>query len=170
MSRVVTWDTSMSALGPSVVAVGVFDGVHVGHQALIREAVALSRQADVEAVVLTFDRDPDQVVTPAAAVPQLLDLCDKLEFLAEAGADVVLVVPFTRELSEWGRSSSSTRSSSGHESSLGGRRLRLPVRAPRRGRRGGAGPIRGGAWFRRRCSPPRARRGAACDIDRIRSS
>jgi riboflavin kinase/FMN adenylyltransferase len=88
----------MEPLGPCVVAIGVFDGVHVGHQALVRDAVALSRSLKVRSVVLTFDRDPDQVVSPATAMPQLLDLDEKLSLLAEQGADVVLVVPFTERL------------------------------------------------------------------------
>ena len=102
MSRTVLWGPVMGSLGPAVAAVGVFDGVHIGHQALIRDAVALARHGGVSAVVVTFDRDPDQVVTPAAAAPQLLDLGDKLEFLSAAGADVVLVVPFTPELARTG--------------------------------------------------------------------
>jgi riboflavin kinase/FMN adenylyltransferase len=82
-----------------VAALGVFDGVHVGHQALVRDAVQLARTRDAAAVVVTFDRDPDQVVVPAAAAPQLLDLDDKLEALSRLGADTILVVPFTPEIS-----------------------------------------------------------------------
>lgn len=98
MSAVVRWDKVMASLGPCVAALGVFDGVHVGHQALVRDAVALARGRGSSAVVVTFDRDPDQVVSPASAAPQLLDLDDKLSFLSGLGADTVLVMPFTREL------------------------------------------------------------------------
>jgi len=98
VSPVVRWDKAMAGLGPCVAALGVFDGVHVGHQALVRDAVALARSRGSSSVVVTFDRDPDQVVSPASAAPQLLDLDDKLSFLSGLGADTVLVMPFTREL------------------------------------------------------------------------
>lgn len=98
MSRIVHWEPAMEPLGRCVVAVGVFDGVHVGHQALVRDAVEMARSRQVDSVVLTFDRDPDQVVSPGTAMPQLLDLEDKLDLLSRQGADVVLVVPFTERL------------------------------------------------------------------------
>jgi riboflavin kinase/FMN adenylyltransferase len=100
MSVTIRWNDGMEHLGPCVVAVGVFDGVHVGHQTLIRDAIDLARVRGVRSVVLTFDRDPDQVVNPATAMPQLLDLDDKLSLLSQQGADVVLVVPFTERLAE----------------------------------------------------------------------
>lgn len=98
MSRILHWHPEMEHLGGCVVAVGVFDGVHIGHQALVNDAVELAQARGVRSVVLTFDRDPDQVVNPATAMPQLLDLDDKLDLLAQQGADVVLVVPFTERL------------------------------------------------------------------------
>ena len=51
----------------SVVALGMFDGVHVGHQRLIREAVRLARELDAQSVVCTFDRHPLSVICPARA-------------------------------------------------------------------------------------------------------
>jgi len=98
MMRVIDFSPEMEPLGPVVVAMGVFDGVHLGHAALVAEAAAEAASFDVPAVVLTFDRDPDQVVSPDSAAPQLLALADKCAFLIEAGADIVLVVPFTAEL------------------------------------------------------------------------
>lgn len=98
MNGIVWWEPGMEPLGRTVAALGVFDGVHIGHQALVRDAVSLARAAGVPSVVVTFDRDPDQVVTPASALPQLLTLDDKLSLLLAAGADVVLVMPFTDEL------------------------------------------------------------------------
>jgi riboflavin kinase/FMN adenylyltransferase len=88
----------MTPLGRAVAAVGVFDGVHVGHQALVRDAVALARSSGVASVVITFDRDPDQVVSPLSASPQLLDLDQKLSLLSELGPDAIAVMPFTPAL------------------------------------------------------------------------
>jgi riboflavin kinase/FMN adenylyltransferase len=84
----------MAGLGEAVVTVGVFDGVHLGHQALVTDTVAEARRGGVSAAVVTFDRDPDRVVDPAHAAPQLLELDDKLALLGALGPDVVLVVPF----------------------------------------------------------------------------
>lgn len=94
MTRIVTFEQDMEALGPVVAAVGVFDGVHLGHQALVREAIEQAHDHGVGSAVITFDRDPDRVVQPDSAAPQLLELVDKLSFLADVGPDVVLVVPF----------------------------------------------------------------------------
>jgi riboflavin kinase/FMN adenylyltransferase len=88
----------MPPLGRAVAALGVFDGVHLGHQALVREAVMLAHTHDAASLVVTFDRDPDQIVAPGAAAPQLLDLDRKLSLLADLGPDAITVMPFTPEL------------------------------------------------------------------------
>lgn len=98
IASVVTWSQDMSSLGPAAVAIGVFDGVHVGHRALLQATVEDARARDIRAVAVTFDRDPDQIVSAATAAPQLLTLADKLECIAETGIDVILVVPFTPAL------------------------------------------------------------------------
>lgn len=99
-ASIVTWSPEMSSLGTATAAIGVFDGVHVGHQALLRDAVAHARAHGVQAVAVTFDRDPDQIVSPSTAAPQLLTLADKLDFIGDTGVDVILVVPFTPMLAE----------------------------------------------------------------------
>lgn len=90
----------MSALGDAVIAIGVFDGVHVGHRSLLRDTVSDARALGVASVAVTFDRDPDQVVAPDTAAPQLLSLADKLRFIEETGVDNVLVIPFTKQVAE----------------------------------------------------------------------
>lgn len=81
----------------AAVAIGAFDGFHIGHQELVRRMVADARRRGVAAVVVTFDPDPDCVVGPGPA-PKLMDAVDRLSALASSGVDAVLVIPFTREL------------------------------------------------------------------------
>ncbi len=87
-------------LGPAVVAIGMFDGVHLGHRALLSRTIRLARERETFAAVVTFDTDPEHVLRPRASVPQLLDLEDRLHHLTAAGVDVVLVLPFDRDLAE----------------------------------------------------------------------
>jgi riboflavin kinase/FMN adenylyltransferase len=98
MNPVITWDKNLEPLGAAVVAIGVFDGVHIGHQALMRDTASDARERGLTAVAVTFDRDPDQVVTPDTPAPQLLTLADKCAFLLGAGANQVLVIPFDANL------------------------------------------------------------------------
>jgi riboflavin kinase/FMN adenylyltransferase len=79
------------------VAIGNFDGVHRGHQALVDTTSRLAHAAGGEAVVLTFDPHPARFFAPALAPPMLLTLERRLELLAEAGADAVVVEPFTAD-------------------------------------------------------------------------
>lgn len=81
----------------SVVALGMFDGVHIGHQRLIREAVRLARALDAQSVVCTFDRHPLSVLCPERAPRPILPLEENLAKFAALGADWALVTPFTRE-------------------------------------------------------------------------
>jgi riboflavin kinase / FMN adenylyltransferase len=99
-ARIAYWAPDFEYMGRAVVAIGVFDGVHIGHQELLKDAVTNARTRGVPAVAVTFDRDPDQVVSPITAAAQLLTLEDKLEAIGKTGIDTVLVVPFTREISK----------------------------------------------------------------------
>lgn len=87
-----------SGFGPSVVTIGKFDGVHVGHRRLVDALVATARRERLRAVVVTFDRNPLQVLAPDRCPDALMSLPRRLELLDEAGADAVLVLRFTREL------------------------------------------------------------------------
>lgn len=84
---------------PSVVALGTFDGVHLGHQQVIRTAVDRARTLGVPAVAVTFDPNPMAVLRPAAAPPEIVPLDERLALIADLGPDVGLVIPFTPALS-----------------------------------------------------------------------
>ena len=92
----------VSGLPPDVtrtaLTVGSFDGVHRGHQDVLRQLVERARMLGVHSLLVTFDPHPLEVVNPAAA-PRLLTVGDeKLEVLAESGIDFVAVLPFTSAL------------------------------------------------------------------------
>jgi riboflavin kinase / FMN adenylyltransferase len=80
------------------VAIGNFDGVHLGHQALVAAARTEAHGRGAEAGVLTFDPHPARFFAPGLAPPLLMPLARRLELLGEAGADFALVEPFGAEL------------------------------------------------------------------------
>ncbi|THV43531.1 bifunctional riboflavin kinase/FAD synthetase [Glycomyces buryatensis] len=98
-----TWrgiDATPEGWPDSVVAIGVFDGVHRGHAALVRSAVKAAAEAGARCVVVTFDPHPTAVVAPHAVPPQLSSLERRIELLGALGVDGVCVLPFTKELSK----------------------------------------------------------------------
>ncbi|AUG77284.1 riboflavin kinase [Kitasatospora sp. MMS16-BH015] len=86
--------------GRSVVTIGSFDGVHRGHQLIIRRVVERARELGAKAVVVTFDPHPSEVVRPGSHPALLAPQPRRAELMAELGVDAVLVIPFTRELSQ----------------------------------------------------------------------
>ncbi|GAA1702373.1 bifunctional riboflavin kinase/FAD synthetase [Microcella alkalica] len=84
----------------AIVTIGKFDGVHRGHRAVI--AGMRERAGEARVAVVTFDRHPASVLAPDRAPSPLLSVAQKTEALVEAGADLVVVLPFTRELASWG--------------------------------------------------------------------
>jgi riboflavin kinase/FMN adenylyltransferase len=84
--------------GPgTAVTIGAYDGVHLGHRALLRDLCERATALGLSTVVVTFDRHPASVVRPESAPKLLTDLDQKLELLADCGVDRTLVVPFDRE-------------------------------------------------------------------------
>ncbi|MBV8965404.1 MAG: bifunctional riboflavin kinase/FAD synthetase [Mycobacteriaceae bacterium] len=83
--------------GRCVLTIGVFDGVHRGHQELIASAVKSGRERAVPTVLMTFDPHPMEVVHPGSHPAQLTTLTRRAELVEELGIDVFLVVPFTAE-------------------------------------------------------------------------
>jgi riboflavin kinase/FMN adenylyltransferase len=90
-----------AAFGPSVVTIGNFDGVHRGHRAVLGQVVDLARERTLKAVAITFAPHPLAVLYPDRAPEPLSTTDHKLELLAEAGLDAVLVMRFTQELALW---------------------------------------------------------------------
>lgn len=84
----------------SVVTIGVFDGVHRGHQRIIGRVVAEAAQAGLPAVVVTFDPHPVEVVRPGSHPVMLCSLRRRIQLLASLGIDAVCVLPFTTEFSQ----------------------------------------------------------------------
>jgi riboflavin kinase / FMN adenylyltransferase len=86
--------------GPSVITVGFFDGVHLGHQEVIRRTVEAAKDRDARSVAVTFDRHPREVLTPGEE-PRLLTTVErKAELIAACGIDVLVVLEFSRRFSE----------------------------------------------------------------------
>lgn len=98
VAPVVTFGVEQIEVLPGVCAIGVFDGVHVGHRDLLGHLVVDARFRGVPAVVVTFDPDPDEVIDPTTSAPRLLTHRDRVAALARTGVDLVAVIPFTPEL------------------------------------------------------------------------
>lgn len=80
-------------------AIGMFDGVHLGHQQLVRQALADAEQHEGLAAVVTFDRHPNSIVAPDRVPPLIYAPPQKLRALGSLGVDATLIIPFTRDFS-----------------------------------------------------------------------
>jgi riboflavin kinase/FMN adenylyltransferase len=87
--------------GPSVVTVGNFDGVHLGHRYVLDQARQVAAAERLPVVAVTFDPHPMRILLPERAPVALTSIDRRAELLEAAGADRVLVLPFTRELAGW---------------------------------------------------------------------
>jgi riboflavin kinase/FMN adenylyltransferase len=81
-------------------AIGVFDGVHLGHQQIIRQMIADARQHDASALVVTFDRHPNAVVAPDRVPLQIFSWSQKIRALESLGADALLEIHFDSAFSQ----------------------------------------------------------------------
>ena len=81
-------------------AIGMFDGVHLGHQQVIRQAVTDAEQHEGLAVAVTFDRHPNSIVAPDRVPPLIYSSSQKMRALSSLGVHATFVIPFTRQFSE----------------------------------------------------------------------
>lgn len=81
-------------------AIGFFDGVHLGHQQIIRQTIADARQFNARSLAVTFDRHPATVVAPDRVPPLIYSLEQKLRVIESMGVDALLLVHFDRPFSE----------------------------------------------------------------------
>jgi len=88
--------------GSCVVTVGVFDGVHRGHQRDVSRAKAVASRMGLPVVTVTFDPHPDEIVRPGSHPPLLCTVRRRCELLAGLGVDAVFVIPFSYEFSQLG--------------------------------------------------------------------
>lgn len=84
-----------------VATIGNFDGIHVGHQAIINGVVARARELGAPSAVITFHPHPLSIVAPDRVPKQILTLSQKEEIVRRMGVDAMLIVPFTHEFSRW---------------------------------------------------------------------
>jgi riboflavin kinase/FMN adenylyltransferase len=81
-------------------AIGFFDGVHLGHQQIIRQTISDARQHDALALVVTFDRHPNSIVAPERVPPLIYSLPQKLRAIESLGVDALLLIQFDQKFSE----------------------------------------------------------------------
>ena len=86
------------SIGPAVVTLGVFDGVHLGHRHLVAQTSRAASERAAASVALVFSPHPDEVIRPGTAIPRLLPPAVTLERLRAAGIDHVVEVTFDEAL------------------------------------------------------------------------
>jgi riboflavin kinase/FMN adenylyltransferase len=98
--------TDLPAFRNAVITIGTFDGVHIGHQAILEKLAQRAREVGGESVLITFDPHPRLVLSPQNVSVELLSsLAEKLEALSHVGIDNVVVVPFTAAFANMSASS-----------------------------------------------------------------
>ena len=93
------FDELPSYLPPSILTVGVVDGIHVGHQEILKKIVSRSRTTSSTAGLLTFSPHPRKIIASGDAPPSLQTTKQKTEMLGNAGIDLLIRISFTRRLS-----------------------------------------------------------------------
>ncbi len=88
---------------PRCVTIGIFDGVHLGHQKILKTAVRLAKRDRCRSMVITFDPDPMRVLAPNKSHPILMSLPHRLKIFEKLGLSEALVVPFNKTFSHISR-------------------------------------------------------------------
>lgn len=84
----------------AVLTIGTFDGVHLGHQQIIRQLLMEAEESGGESVLISFYPHPRKIVQPDKSIAELTTLDERIELLKRQGLDNLVVVPFTKEFSE----------------------------------------------------------------------
>jgi len=87
-------------LGPSLVAMGIFDGMHAGHRRILQELASAARPLGLASVAVTFDPHPSVLLAPEHRPRLLMTLAQRLAAFEQAGLDAAWVIPFSRAFSE----------------------------------------------------------------------
>ncbi|MFA5146357.1 MAG: riboflavin biosynthesis protein RibF [Candidatus Omnitrophota bacterium] len=82
----------------SVVTIGVFDGVHVGHVSVIRKTVARAAKMGIPSVAVTFDPHPAKVLSGRHSAPSIMSLAHRIRLICRLGVDYVVIMKFTKGL------------------------------------------------------------------------
>ena len=96
-------EEELAQLSPTkdmLLAIGVFDGVHLGHKYLLAQLKERARQEDLLSGVVTFRQHPQAVLSPRTRLPCLTDLAQRIRLLKGEGIDVIITLSFTRELAQ----------------------------------------------------------------------
>jgi riboflavin kinase / FMN adenylyltransferase len=91
---------SANVLRPTVLTMGVFDGLHLGHQLIMRTVVERAKEINATPTVITFDPHPRAVLFPESAPPLLQTLDQRLNAFSVLGIEQTIVIPFSRELAQ----------------------------------------------------------------------
>jgi len=83
----------------SVVTIGIFDGLHLGHQFIIKKIIKRAKQIGGRSVVLTFDPHPKNIIKPKSSLPLLISIEHRIKLLRNSGIDICIVVRFSRRFS-----------------------------------------------------------------------
>jgi riboflavin kinase/FMN adenylyltransferase len=88
--------------GETLLTIGVFDGVHLGHKHLISELLAQARRRGLLSGVVTFRQHPEELLSSSRRLPFLTDITTRTRLLREEGVDIIVLLSFTRELAGLG--------------------------------------------------------------------
>lgn len=92
--------TEIPSITNLILTIGVFDGVHLGHQAIFRHMSKITRDMRGETLAFTFERNPLEILTPSTAPKPIVDLATKVKLIQNQNIDHLLIQPFSTDLAE----------------------------------------------------------------------